>query len=87
MKTGGFRRHSRQIRMKQSTNDESLICDAASALMKELADRLFDEGEVLRLIGVGVRTGSRRIPADGNGRLAAGERTKPAEEGEEEKAG
>ena len=54
VKTGGFRRHSRQIRMKQSTNDESLICDAASALMKELADRLFDEGEVLRLIGVGV---------------------------------
>lgn len=54
VKTGGFRRHSRQIRLKQSTNDQDVICDAASALMKELTDRLFDEGEVLRLIGVGV---------------------------------
>lgn len=54
VKTGAFRRHSKQARMKRSTNDEQLICDTAETLMKELTDRLFDEGEVLRLIGVGV---------------------------------
>ena len=54
VKTGGFRRHSRQVRLEHSTNDAGLICATASSLMKELTERLFDEGEVLRLIGVGV---------------------------------
>ena len=54
VKTGTFCRHSRQTRLKNSTNSEEIICRTAEALMKELTDRLFDEGEVLRLIGVGV---------------------------------
>ena len=54
VKTGTFRRHSRQTGLKNSTNDAALICETASVLLKELTDRLFDEGEVLRLIGVGV---------------------------------
>ena len=54
VKTGGFQRHSRQMRLKHSTNDAKTICDTAFVLMKELTDSLFDEGEVLRLIGVGM---------------------------------
>lgn len=54
VKTGAFARHSRQARLKHSTNDAGVIYDTATLLMKELTDRLFDEGESLRLIGVGV---------------------------------
>lgn len=54
VKTGGFQRYSRQTRMKQSTNDGNIIFETASLLMKDLTDVLFDKGEVLRLIGVGV---------------------------------
>ena len=54
VKTGGFQRHSRQTRLKKSTNDGEIIFRTAAALMKELTERLFDKGEVLRLIGVGV---------------------------------
>jgi DNA polymerase-4 len=54
VKTGGFQRHSRQTRMKQSSNDGNMIFETASLLMKDLTDALFDKGEVLRLIGVGV---------------------------------
>ena len=41
-------------RLNHSTNDAKTICDTAFVLMKELTDRLFDEGEVLRLIGIGM---------------------------------
>ena len=54
VKTGGFQRHSRQLRMKQSSNDGSVLLETASSLMRELTRELFDRGEVLRLIGVGV---------------------------------
>jgi DNA polymerase-4 len=54
VKTGGFQRHSRQTRLKQSTNDENITFETAASLMKSLTDALFDQGEVLRLIGVGV---------------------------------
>ena len=54
VKTGGFRRHSRQTRLRNATNDARLIYETACALMKELTEGLFDEGEVLRLIGVGM---------------------------------
>jgi DNA polymerase-4 len=40
--------------MKQSSNDGNMIFETASLLMKDLTDALFDKGEVLRLIGVGV---------------------------------
>lgn len=54
VKTGGFRRHSRQSRLRNATNDARIIYETACALMKELTEGLFDEGEVLRLIGVGM---------------------------------
>lgn len=38
----------------QSTNDENSIFETASSLMMGLTDALFDQGKVLRLIGVGV---------------------------------
>jgi len=57
VKTGRFRRHSRQTTLSQSTHDPGLITQTALKLMQELLfsdGGLFTRGEVLRLIGVGV---------------------------------
>lgn len=54
VKTGAFQRHSSQTQLKQSVNDAETIYRTASGLMKEMTDRLFSEGQVLRLIGVGM---------------------------------
>ena len=57
VKTGNFQRYSRQTSLYQSTNDEKIIQNTAKDLMQELLfqkNGLFEKGEVLRLIGVGV---------------------------------
>ena len=57
VKTGGFQRHTRQTKLRHSTNDREEICRIAERLMKELlfSDKgLFKKGEVLRLLGVGI---------------------------------
>ena len=56
VKTGAFRRHSRQMTLSSPTRDPEVITREAEALMDELLsgeDGLFAAGEVLRLIGVG----------------------------------
>ncbi|MCR5160156.1 MAG: DNA polymerase IV [Lachnospiraceae bacterium] len=56
VKTGEFRRHSRQVTLASPTRDPEVITREAEALMDELLsgeDGLFASGEVLRLIGVG----------------------------------
>lgn len=56
VKTGEFRRHSRQVTLASPTRDPDVITREAEALMDELLsgeDGLFASGEVLRLIGVG----------------------------------
>ncbi len=57
VKTGAFRRHSRQTTLPKPTNDKEEINRTAVKLMEELLfseNGLFRAGEVLRLIGVGV---------------------------------
>lgn len=57
VKTGSFRRHTRQTTLDSSTNRADVIFSTAEALMQALLfsdDGLFRSGEVLRLIGVGV---------------------------------
>ncbi|MBE5827547.1 MAG: DNA polymerase IV [Butyrivibrio sp.] len=57
VKTGNFKRHSAQMQLESSIDDEIRICRHA----KELSDKLllgdnglFSRGEVVRLVGVGV---------------------------------
>ena len=55
VKTGEFRRHSRQITLPRSTSDPELILQTASELLHQLTqseEGLFPRGQVLRLIGV-----------------------------------
>ncbi len=57
VKTAGFRRHTRQMTLKNSTNDAGEIFAGSKKLMKELlfsGEGLFAKGEALRLIGVGI---------------------------------
>ena len=57
VKTGHFRRHTRQTTLPSSTSDASVISRTADGLMQDLLfgeDGLFLQGEVLRLIGAGV---------------------------------
>ena len=57
VKTGSFRRHTRQTRLQKSVNDADTIFRESRRLLGELvlpADGLFANGEVLRLIGIGV---------------------------------
>ncbi len=59
VKTGDFRRHSRQKRLSSSTNDASVIRRSAEELLKGLLyekNGIFDRGAGVRLIGVGVST-------------------------------
>ena len=56
VKTGTFRRHSRQVTLASPTRDPEVITREAEALMDGLLsgeNGLFAAGEVLRLIGVG----------------------------------
>lgn len=57
VKTGSFKRHSAQMQLDNSTDDEKKICLSAKALADKLLlgdDGLFIKGEVIRLVGVGV---------------------------------
>ena len=57
VKTGSFKRHSAQMQLDNSTDDEKKICLSAKALADKLLlgdDGLFIKGEVVRLVGVGV---------------------------------
>lgn len=57
VKTGSFKRHSAQMQLDNSTDDEGKICMNAKALADKLLlgdDGLFIKGEVVRLVGVGV---------------------------------
>ena len=57
VKTGSFKRHSAQVQLDDSTDDENKICQNAKALADKLLlgdDGLFIKGEVVRLVGVGV---------------------------------
>ena len=57
VKTGSFKRHSAQMQLDNSTDDEKKICLSAKALADKLLlgdDGLFVKGEVVRLVGVGV---------------------------------
>ena len=55
VKTGEFRRHTRQTTLPDSTNDADVIRDTAAALMAILFGRegLFAKDQTVRLIGVG----------------------------------
>ena len=57
VKTSGFKRHSRQTTIVNSTNDAGIVFSNAQKLMRDLlfsSNGLFAEGEALRLIGVGI---------------------------------
>lgn len=57
VKTGSFKRHSAQMQLDNSTDDEKKICLSAKVLADKLLlgdDGLFIKGEVVRLVGVGV---------------------------------
>ena len=57
VKTAGFKRHSRQTTLVNSTNDAGIVFSNAQKLMRDLlfsSNGLFAEGEALRLIGVGI---------------------------------
>ena len=62
VKTGSFKRHTRQTTLFSPTNEAKEIFAQAAVLMKDLlygtsgneSDGLFRQGEVLRLIGVGI---------------------------------
>lgn len=57
VKTGSFKRHSAQMQLDNSTDDEKKICLNAKALADKLLlgdNGLFVKGEVVRLVGVGV---------------------------------
>ena len=59
VKTGSFRRHSRQMRLDNPTNDAGRITESALLLASELLmppSGLFAHGEAIRLVGVGVTT-------------------------------
>ena len=56
VKTGEFRRHTRQTTLPDSTNDEGVIRDTAAALMDAILfgrEGLFAKDQTVRLIGVG----------------------------------
>ena len=56
VKTGGFRRHTRQTMLPSATNDPRTIEKAARELMYRLAfseDGLFAADETIRLVGIG----------------------------------
>ena len=55
VKTGTFRRFTRQLTLNQPTNDPARLFSVCESLMKELlfgADGLFQEKQVVRLVGV-----------------------------------
>ena len=55
VKTGEFRRHSKQVTLQQSTADPEFLFRTASELLRDLTNSeegLFARGQVLRLIGV-----------------------------------
>ena len=57
VKTGSFQRHSRQKALAASTNDGRVIYSTCEGLLDELLfseKGLFSQGEVLRLVGVGM---------------------------------
>lgn len=57
VKTGSFQRHSRQKTLLASTNDSTEIYTTCCALLEELLfqpEGLFEQGETIRLVGVGV---------------------------------
>ena len=57
VKTGSFQRHSRQRTLPASTNDGAELYKTCESLMDELLlseHGLFAQGEVIRLVGVGV---------------------------------
>ncbi len=57
VKTGNFKRHSCQMQLDNSINDEVKLFDAAKKLSDKLLlgdEGLFIKGEVVRLVGVGV---------------------------------
>ncbi len=59
VKTARFRRHSRQMRIDNPTNDAGRITEAALLLANDLLmppSGLFAHGEAIRLVGVGVTT-------------------------------
>ena len=59
VKTALFRRHSRQMRIDNPTNDAGRITESALLLASELLmppSGLFAHGEAIRLVGVGVTT-------------------------------
>ena len=56
VKTGEFRRHTRQTTLPDSTNDTDVIRDTAAALMDAILfgrEGLFSKDQTVRLIGVG----------------------------------
>ena len=56
VKTGEFRRHTRQTTLPDSTNDTDVIRDTAAALMDAILfgrEGLFSKNQTVRLIGVG----------------------------------
>ncbi|MCR4896714.1 MAG: DNA polymerase IV [Lachnospiraceae bacterium] len=57
IKTSGFRRHSRQTVLSEATDDPEMIYQTADRLLTDLLFQqagLFDQGDGIRLIGVGV---------------------------------
>jgi DNA polymerase-4 len=57
VKTGNFKRHSCQMQLDNSINDEVKLFEAAKRLSDKLLlgdEGLFTKGEVVRLVGVGV---------------------------------
>ena len=66
VKTDGFRRHSRQAGLKESTNDAECIRTEAGRLLRQLLfgqdgqQGLFEKGDRIRLIGVGATNLDRR---------------------------
>lgn len=57
VKTDDFRRHSRQVKLPESTDQDAVIDAAAQKLLRQLvfgSDGLFARGRGIRLIGVGV---------------------------------
>ena len=57
VKTGNFKRHSAQVQLDNSIDDDNSIFTHAKALTDKLllgTSGLFEKGEVIRLVGVGV---------------------------------
>ena len=85
VKTGEFRRHSRQTRLTEATDRAEVIFETAEKLFRELCQGemgLFAAGQSLRLIGVGGKLpGGRFLPPDEPVFLGGG----PGGRGKEEK--